>query len=83
MNDNCYKTKESVEEYIKLAKDVDGGQLIKKLNNFLPSNSLLLEIGSGPGIDFQILKKDYRVVGSDYSTEFMSRLISSNIKDEF
>jgi cyclopropane fatty-acyl-phospholipid synthase-like methyltransferase len=83
MNGNYYKTKESVEEYIKLAKDVDGGQLIEKLNNYLPSNSLLLEIGSGPGTDFQILKKDYRVVGSDYSTEFLSRLISSNIKGEF
>jgi len=27
MNDNYYKTKETVEEYIKLAKDVDGGML--------------------------------------------------------
>ena len=83
MDDNYYKTKESVEEYIKLAKGVDGGHLIEKLNNYLPSNSMLLEIGSGPGTDFQILKKDYRVVGSDYSREFLSRLISSNIKDEF
>lgn len=83
MDDSYYKTKESVEEYIKLAKDVNGGQLIKKLNNFLPLNSLLLEIGSGPGTDFQILKKDYRVVGSDYSKEFLNRLISSNKKDEF
>ena len=83
MTDNYYKTKESVEAYIKLAKDVDGGQLIAKLNNYLPSNSLLLEIGSGPGTDFQILKKDYKVVGSDYSTEFLRRLISNNINDEF
>ena len=83
MNETYYNTKESVEEYIKLANDVDGGQLIKKLNNYLPSNSLLLEIGSGPGTDFQILKKDYRVVGSDYSTEFLSRLISNNKKDKF
>ncbi|MEQ8908939.1 MAG: class I SAM-dependent methyltransferase [Vicingaceae bacterium] len=83
MNDNYYKTKESVKEYIKLAQGVDGRQLIRKLNNHLPSNSLLLEIGSGPGTDFQILKQDYKVVGSDYSTEFLSRLIKSNTKDEF
>lgn len=83
MDHSFYKTKESVEEYIKLAKNVNGGQLIKKLNNFLPPNSLLLEIGSGPGTDFQILKKDYRVVGSDYSTEFLNRLISSYKKEEF
>jgi hypothetical protein len=56
MNDNYYKTEESVEEYIKLAKDVSGGQLIRKLKDFLPPNSFLLEIGSGPGTDFQILK---------------------------
>jgi cyclopropane fatty-acyl-phospholipid synthase-like methyltransferase len=83
MNENYYKIKESVDEYIKLAKDVDGGELIKKLNNYLPSNSILLEIGSGPGTDFQILKKYYRVIGSDYSMEFLSRLIKSNAKDEF
>lgn len=83
MNNNYYKTRESVEEYIKLAKGFDGEQLIRKLKDYLPSNSVLLEIGSGPGADFQILKKDYRVVGSDYSTEFLSRLISININDEF
>ena len=83
MNENYYKTKEFVEEYIKLAKDVDGGQFIKKLNNFLPSNSLLLEIGSGPGTDFTILDKDYRVVGSDYSTEFLSQLIVVTLKTNF
>lgn len=83
MNNNYYKTKESVEEYIKLAKDVNGGQLIQKLKDFLPPNSLLLEIGSGPGTDLQILKKDYKVVGSDFSSEFLNRLINNNIDDEF
>jgi cyclopropane fatty-acyl-phospholipid synthase-like methyltransferase len=83
MNGNYYKTKESVEEYIKLAKDVNGGELIRKLKEFMPPNVLLLEIGSGPGTDFQILKKDYRVVGSDYSAEFLNRLISNNTDDEF
>lgn len=83
MRGNYYKNKESVEEYIKLAKDVNGGPLIEKLKNYLLPNSLLLEIGSGPGTDFQILKNDYKVVGSDYSTEFLSRLISDHPKDEF
>ncbi|MCK0192501.1 class I SAM-dependent methyltransferase [Arenibacter sp. F20364] len=83
MNSNYYKTEASVEEYIKLAKDVNGGQLIEKLNNYLPSNSSLLEIGSGPGTDFRLLKRNYNVVGSDYSTEFLNRLRSNNIKDDF
>lgn len=83
MSDNYYKTKESVEEYINLAKDVNGSGLIGRLNNFLPPNSLLLEIGSGPGTDFQILKKNYSVVGSDYSNEFLTHLMENNPNDVF
>jgi len=83
MNNNYYNTRESVEEYINLAKDVNGSHLIRKLNDFLPPNSSLLEIGSGPGTDFQILKKDYKVVGSDNSTEFLNRLIDKNKQDDF
>jgi 2-polyprenyl-3-methyl-5-hydroxy-6-metoxy-1,4-benzoquinol methylase len=83
MNDNYYQTKESVEEYIKLAIGVDGRQLIKKLKKYLLPNSCLLEIGSGPGTDFQLLKKDFRVVGSDYSSEFLRRLMAIHINDKF
>ena len=83
MSDKYYKTKESVEEYIHLAKDVDGSELIEKLINYLPSNSVLLEIGSGPGTDFQLLKNNYRVIGSDFSKEFLSHLIRTNLNDEF
>ncbi len=72
--DEYYKTKASVEEYIKLAKNVDGRELILKLKKFLPSNSNLLEIGSGPGSDWNILKKDFNVIGSDNSQEFLNHL---------
>ena len=71
-----YQTKESVEEYIKLAKDVSGKQLIDKLEQVLPPNSLLLEIGSGPGTDWKILNEFYDVTGSDNSTEFLNHLIA-------
>lgn len=83
MTNNYYKTKESVEEYIKLAKGVDSSQLIRKLNIFLSPGSSLLEIGSGPGTDFKILKDSYKVIGSDYSTEFLNKLTDNNPKDEF
>ncbi|MGD1890371.1 MAG: class I SAM-dependent methyltransferase [Cyclobacteriaceae bacterium] len=73
-----YKTKDSVEEYIRLAKDVNGSQLIEKLKKFLPGSSTLLEIGSGPGTDWKILNRDYEVVGSDNSQEFLSHLTSNN-----
>jgi len=83
MAEDYYQTKESVEEYIKLAKDADGRHLIKKLKQYVLPNSRLLEIGSGPGSDFQLLKKDFQVVGSDFSTEFLRRLKENHINDKF
>jgi len=78
MKGEYYKTKESVEEYIRLAKDVNGSQLIEKLERVLPANSVLLELGSGPGTDWQILNESYNVIGSDNSTEFLNHLNAVN-----
>ena len=83
MKGDYYKTKESVTEYIKLAEGINGGQLIKKLREFLPDNSYLLEIGSGPGTDGKILTESFKVVGSDNSIEFLKRLIANNPSEEF
>jgi cyclopropane fatty-acyl-phospholipid synthase-like methyltransferase len=78
-----YKSKESVEEYIRLSKDVNGSELIAKLKMFLPPNSSLLEIGSGPGTDWNILKGSYKVIGSDNSKAFLSHLIANNQTGRF
>ena len=78
-----YKTKETVDEYIRLAKGVNGKQLIKKLERFLPPDSVLLEIGSGPGTDWKILNKTFHVIGSDNSTEFLDHLVAKNPNGEF
>ncbi|MDH3648248.1 MAG: class I SAM-dependent methyltransferase [Saprospiraceae bacterium] len=78
-----YKTKESVVDYIQLAKDVSGKQLIEKLEQVLPPNSVLLEIGSGPGTDWKILERSYNVTGSDNSIEFLNYLISEYPNGEF
>lgn len=83
MAGDYYKTKESVEEYIQLSKDVNGSELIEELKSFLLPHSRLLEIGSGPGTDWRILNIDYEVVGSDNSTEFLSRLRSSFPQGQF
>ena len=83
MKGEYYKTKESAAEYIRLAKDVNGGELIEKLKEFLPSNSIVLEIGSGPGSDWNILNEDYEVVGSDNSKEFLCHLVSKHPAGRF
>lgn len=78
-----YKTKESVEEYIHLAEGVSGKQLIGKLKQVLPPNADVLEIGSGPGTDWNILNESYKVIGSDNSTTFLDHLIHKNPNGEF
>jgi len=76
MKEDYYKTKETVEEYIKLAKDVNGKLLIEKLKQILHPQSSILEIGSGPGTDWEILQESYDVTGSDNSKEFLMHLVS-------
>ena len=80
---STYAPLDSVEEYIQLAKDVSGKNPIEKLKQHLYPNSLLLEIGSGPGTDWKILSKTYQVVGSDNSSEFINYLTSNYPKGEF
>jgi len=83
MNKGYYKTKESVKEYIKLAKDVNGKLLIEKLEKVLPANSVLLELGSGPGTDWKILNEFYNITGSDNSGEFLNYLMAENPNGQF
>jgi ubiquinone/menaquinone biosynthesis C-methylase UbiE len=83
MSKAYYKTKESVDEYIKLAEGYNGAELIEKLKDFLPGDSYVLELGSGPGTDWEILNKTFKVVGSDSSNEFLNRLIANIPNGEF
>lgn len=83
MKKEYYHTKESVDEYINLAKDVSGKELIEKLEKVLAHNSKLLEIGSGPGTDWNILDEHFDVTGSDSSQEFLNHLKTKNTKGEF
>jgi ubiquinone/menaquinone biosynthesis C-methylase UbiE len=74
MEGDFYKTKATVDQYITAAKGFDGKMLIEKLKLVLPTNLKVLEIGSGPGSDWAILQKTYKVIGSDNSKEFLSYL---------
>ena len=68
-----YDTQEGVEEYLKRSAGWDGKQLIKILLMHLPESSSLLELGMGPGIDLDILRKAYKATGSDTSQIFLDR----------
>ncbi|WP_075589745.1 class I SAM-dependent methyltransferase [Labilibacter marinus] len=74
MKSKFYKEQETVDQYIKMAQEHDGANIIEKLKPYLNKEDQILELGSGPGSDFKILSQDYSVIGSDYSDEFIKRL---------
>ena len=66
-----YHTRDTAEEYIRMAEGFDGKLLISELRKFLPANSSILELGMGPGTDLDLLKTEFVVCGSDFSSEFL------------
>ena len=70
MKNKYYHSPASVDEYIQMAEGVDSGLLIDKFKTFVPRDSSILELGSGPGTDWGILNQYFNVTGSDYSQEF-------------
>lgn len=78
-----YLKKESVEEYIRMAEGVNGADLIEKMSTQVYPGSKVLEIGSGPGTDWDLLNEHFNVVGSDYSQEFLTRLIENRPNGRF
>ena len=63
----------NVEDYIKMAEGYDGRELIDTLTSHLPPGATVLELGMGPGKDFELLSEHSQVTGSDYSATFIER----------
>ena len=74
MSHKYYHTKESVDSYIKMAEGYNGQALIERLKKHLKNGCSILELGSGPGNDIELLGQDFKVTGSDYSELFLERL---------
>lgn len=66
-----YDDRKNAESYIKMAEGYDGGELIDILKAYLEPGSSVLELGMGPGTDFEILNKSYLVTGSDSAQPFL------------
>ena len=64
---------QNVEEYTRMAEGYDGRLLIDILHNHLKSGATVLELGMGPGKDFEMLSERYQVTGSDNSAVFLER----------
>ena len=66
-----FNDRKNVEDYIRMAEGYDGRKLLVVLKKHLPAGSTVLELGMGPGVDFDLLAETYTVTGSDSSSVFL------------
>ena len=66
-----FDERKNVDAYIHMAAGYDGRELIAILEKQLPAGSSVLELGMGPGVDFELLAESYSVTGSDSSDVFL------------
>lgn len=69
-----YHEKENAEAYAAMCEGYDASAQLKLLYQYLPEGSAVLELGSGPGNDLELLLKRYDATGSDYSPAFIEML---------
>ena len=56
-----------------MAEGHDGRQFIPVLRRYLKDGSKVLELGMGPGKDFELLSEYFQITGSDNSQVFIDR----------
>lgn len=64
----------NAKNYTKECEHCDATEQLALLSDVLPQNSSILELGSGPGNDLELLARDYKATGSDESPAFLSIL---------
>jgi cyclopropane fatty-acyl-phospholipid synthase-like methyltransferase len=78
MEKDYYENPANVENYSKFNPEHDGALLIDALCAWLTDGSSVLELGIGPGKDFDLLSKHFKVTGSDFSGAFLERYRARN-----
>ena len=68
-----YDSRKGVDEYVLMAKGYNGRSHVGRLHKLLPEGSKVLELGMGPGVDFEMLAAGFHAVGSDLSQVFLDR----------
>ncbi|MDX1418142.1 MAG: class I SAM-dependent methyltransferase [Candidatus Promineifilaceae bacterium] len=75
---NFFDDEKNVEDYVKMAEGYDGRALIDILRKYLNNEAAVLELGMGPGKDFEILSESFQVTGSDNAQAFLDRYHAIN-----
>ena len=73
-----YDDEKTANQYIAMAEGYDGRELVEILRSHLSDGASVLELGMGPGVDLNILRKHFRATGSDYSQFFLDRYLCAN-----
>ncbi len=71
INMEYFLKKENVEKYEQMMEGYENTFVIQEVENIVPYNSTLLELGMGTGIDLIALAEKYQVLGTDYSPLFI------------
>jgi trans-aconitate methyltransferase len=69
-----YHNTKNAESYTAMCEGYDAAAQLGVLSEVLPAESAVLELGSGPGNDLELLAARYHVTGSDYSPAFVDIL---------
>lgn len=69
-----YDNAEQVKKYMEMSEGYDGKELIQVFSKYVDEGATVLELGSGPGKDFDLLRKHYDVTASDHSKVFVDLL---------
>jgi SAM-dependent methyltransferase len=78
MDPDYYENEHNVASYIKFTPARDGTLLVDALSEHLARRATVLELGMGPGRDFERLGQHFHVTGSDFSRLFLERYRRAN-----
>jgi len=69
-----YHDKKNAESYAAICEGYNASEQLEMLYERLPEGASVLELGSGPGNDLELLDSRFQVTGSDYSPAFIEML---------
>ncbi len=68
-----YDDPKNVADYFMLTQDIDSREVVETFREYLDPGATVLELGMGPGKDFELLNQYFRATGSDRSKIFLER----------
>ncbi|MBB1419653.1 class I SAM-dependent methyltransferase [Pseudoalteromonas sp. SG44-1] len=71
---NYYHEVNNAKAYTEMCDGFNAAEQLHMLSKVLSPEDSVLELGSGPGNDLEILAQKFRVTGSDYSPAFVNTL---------